>query len=73
MHCTVQDPQNETTHFSLEENHAVGSVEHIMRIELIMRHFGLSCARPVYFIHKSTEFHDTRTECQRIIPTDYFS
>ena len=33
----------------------------------IMRRFGLSCIRPVYFIRKSTEFHDMRTECQRIL------
>ena len=25
------------------------------------------------FLCKSTEFHDMRTGCQRILPTDYFS
>ena len=32
-----------------------------------MKFVGLSCVHPVYFLHKSTEFHDMRTECQRIL------
>ena len=39
----------------------------ITRWENIMRHFGLSCVHPVYFLRKSTEFHDTSLKCQRII------
>ena len=34
----------------------------------IMRRLNLSCVRSVYFLRKSTEFHDMRTECQIILP-----
>ena len=37
----------------------------------IMKRFGMSCVRTVYFLRKSTVFHDMRTECQRILPTNY--
>ena len=30
----------------------------------IVRRFGLFCVRSVYYLPKSTEFRDTRTECQ---------
>ena len=33
----------------------------------IMKCFGLSCVCTVHFLRNSTEFHDMRTECQRII------
>ena len=31
------------------------------------RCFSTSCVRVVYFLRKSTEFYDMRTECQRIL------
>ena len=57
--------------FCLNEVSTIGNQGRIMRRGPIMRCFGLSCFRPVYFLRKSTEFHDMRTECQRILPTAY--
>ena len=37
------------------------------RCGLIQRCFGPSWMYQVYFLHKSTEFHDMRTECQIIL------
>ena len=51
----------------------VGRAGHNLRRGPNMRRFGPSCIRWVYFLCKSTEFHVIQTECQRIIPTDYFS
>ena len=42
-----------------------------MRRGPIMIFFGLSCVCPLWFLQKYTEFHYMRTECQRIITTDY--
>ena len=39
----------------------------IMKWGDIMKRFGMSCVRPVYFIPNSTEFHKIRMEFQRII------
>ena len=44
----------------------LGRCGYIMRCGPIMRRFGLSCIHLVYFLRKSKEFHDMRTECQRI-------
>ena len=44
----------------------VQTLRRIMKQVHIMKHLGLSNLRQVYFIRKSTEFHDMRTECQKI-------
>ena len=65
----VEEMRNTTKEKNFGElTFGVGSCGHIMRRGPIMRSFGLSCVRPEYFLRKSTELHDMRTECQRILP-----
>ena len=45
----------------------LGSEGHITRQGPITRRFGPSFIRQVYFLHKSTGFHDLWTECQIIL------
>ena len=47
--------------------HNIGSYGCIMKHGHVMKHFGLSCVPPVKFLRKSTEFHNMRAECQRIL------
>ena len=46
---------------------AVGRCGRIMIWGHIVKHFGVSCVRTLYFICKSTEFHDMWMDCQRIL------
>ena len=46
---------------------AIGRRGRIMKQVHIMRCFGLFCVHSVYYLRKSTEFCDIRTECQIII------
>ena len=45
----------------------VGRMVHIPRWVSIHIHFFPSCVCKVYFLLKFTEFHDMRTECQKIL------
>ena len=48
------------------------TIHHCMKPGHVMKHFCLSCVHTIYFLRKSSEFHDMWIECQRIIIHSFY-